>query len=303
MKIKIHLFVFLIFLLHCSKQNFNYEEYRAELDRWHHKRLERLTAPEGWLSLAGLYWLKEGENTFGFGSGYDIVFPDGNDHLTLGSFYLHNGKVTVRLNPAAKVWVDSQLVLQTDLQSDETDHPTRMEFGRYLWYLIKRGERYGIRLKDRQSPNIKSFKGIERFPVDPKWHIDAQFIPYDSIRVVHVPTVLGTQASSKSPGELEFYFKDQKYRLQALADSVNEPFFIIFADETNGQETYGAGRFLVVAPPDAQGHTFIDFNKAYNPPCAFTEFATCPLPPKENYLPFKVLAGEKAYQGGLHHSE
>ncbi len=277
------------------------KKYKEQIEQWHRERIKRLTAPEGWLSLAGLYWLKEGENTFGFGSGNDIVFPDGNKKLRLGSFFLNQGKVHVKLNPEARVLVDSMNVLEADLRTDAEGKPTRLERGRFLWYVIKRGERYGIRLKDRQNPGIKNFKGIKRFPVRLKWRVKAKFIPYDSMITVSVPTILGTAAPSKSPGELRFSIDGQTFTLQALGDAYDDPFFIIFADETNGEETYGAGRFLYVDPPDENGETYIDFNKAYNPPCAFTEFATCPLPPAQNRLPIKITAGEMAYEHGVKH--
>ncbi|WP_456405796.1 DUF1684 domain-containing protein [Caldithrix abyssi] len=303
MKRLVRLAVFALFIIaaavFCNKQEgVDEQTYRASIDRWHKERVARLTKPEGWLSLAGLYWLKEGENTFGFGRGHDIEFPGENGQAQLGSFLLHEGKVSVILSPQAQVLVDSQFVLQSELKDDLQGRPTRMERGRYLWYVIKRGERFGIRLKDRQNPKIKQFKGIKRFPVDLKWRIKARFVPYDSVRMVMVPTVLGTQAPSRSPGELEFTMDGRTFRLQALADSPNEPLFIIFSDETNGRETYGAGRFLETEAVNQKGETIIDFNKAYNPPCAFTEYATCPLPPAQNHLPVRITAGEMIYEDG-----
>ena len=293
----IALFLIFWFLIACPKNEHALENYKAQIEHWQQKRLARLKSAEGWLSLAGLFWLKEGENTFGFGPGHDIQFPDGESNLRLGSFILQQGKVKVRLNPEARVLVDSARLLESDLRNDLQGKPTLMERGRYLWYVIKRGDRFGIRLKDRQSPNIAKLKNIPCFPVAPVWRVKAQFVPYDSIKTVPVPTVLGTNAPSKSPGELRFTINGQTFRLQALAESPNEPFFIIFSDETNGQETYGAGRFIYIDPTDTNGQTYIDFNKAYNPPCVFTEFATCPLPPPQNHLPIRVTAGEKLPEG------
>ncbi len=275
--------------------------YKAQIDHWHQQRVARLTAPEGWLSLAGLFWLKEGQNTFGFGSGHDIQFPGGKQTLRLGRFILENGRVKVKLNPSAEVLVDSQKVNECWLKDDSQGKPSRLECGPYLWYIIKRGTRLGVRLKDRENPAIKNFKGIERFPVQLKWRILAHFVPYDSVRTVAVPTVLGTKAPSKSPGELAFRLQGQTFRLQVLAETRHEPLFVIFGDATNGEETYGAGRFLEVAAPNVQGETIIDFNKAYNPPCAFTPYATCPLPPAQNILPIRVTAGEKAYTASIGH--
>ena len=158
----------------------------------------------------------------------------------------------------------------------------------------------GIRLRDSENPRIAGFTGIERFPVSEKWRIEAQFKPYDSVKIISVPTVLGTIDQSPCTGALVFEIDGREYSLDPITDEGSPGFFIIFGDATNGKETYGAGRFLGAEAAGPGGKVILDFNKAYNPPCAFSPFATCPLPPKQNVLPVAVTAGEKAYAGGPH---
>ncbi len=296
-------FLVLIFLLlGCgSSKNTNEKSERESIMQWRKQRIAHLTRNDSWLSLAGLFWLKPGENRFGFNPKDDIRFPDSTRTEHLGRFVLENGRVRVVLETHLPVTINGAHLKTSILRSDVEGKPTHMELGRYLWYVIKRGERFGIRLKDRQNEAIKNFKGLDYFPISSQWKVEARLIPYDPPRKVAVPTVLGTKALATSPGELEFTLSGRKLRLQTLAASQRDTLFIIFGDATNGNETYGAGRFLEVPPIDAQGRTIIDFNKAYNPPCAFTPYATCPLPPAMNILPVAVKAGEKMYQGAPHH--
>jgi len=274
------------------------DTYVRSVDVWHAKRVARLTAPNGWLSLAGLYWLHEGVNRFGASKSNDIVFPPGKAPDYLGSFILRGDSVEVRIWPGVDVRCDGEPVTRRVLRSDADGKPDVLVYGTLSWYVIKRGNRYAVRLKDSQNPALRQFRGIERYPVDPKWRIPARFERYDSARVVEVPTAVGTVAKLRCPGRLVFRYRGGIYDLEAAAEPGDSSLFVIFADKTNGEETYGAGRFLVVDMPTAGDSTFVDFNKAYNPPCAFTPYATCPLPPPENSLPFRVTAGEKRYGHG-----
>ena len=160
------------------------------------------------------------------------------------------------------------------------------------WFVIKRGERYAIRLRDLESPFLKEFHGIETFIVDSKWKLKAKFVPTAGKKIA-ILDITGQTSQQDSPGVLVFTIAGKEYKLDALTEG--EEFFIIFGDKTNKKETYGAGRFVYATKPDAEGYTFLDFNKAYNPPCAFTPYATCPLPPKQNLLPIEIKAGEKNY--------
>jgi hypothetical protein len=288
----IPLFLISLFLFSgCTKQKSN-PEYINSIERWHKKRIERLKTETGWLNLVGLYWLKEGENTFGGAPDNNIVFPE-NAPAHIGTLILDNGKVTAKINPDVEVMTDSQAVKELELKDDLSANPTVLKNGSLRWYIINRNGKYGIRLRDLNAPLVKEFKGIDTYPVDEKWKVDARFIPYPSPKVIEIPNIIGSVEKDTVKGRLEFNLEGKKYTLDPVSEG-NE-FFIIFADETNGEETYGAGRFLYTEKPDSLGIVEMDFNKAYNPPCTFTRFATCPLPPKQNYLHLKIEAGEKKY--------
>lgn len=274
--------------------------YVNKIETWHKNRIASLTKPDGWLSLAGLFWLKEGRNTFGSASTNDIRFPEGKAPDTIGSFFLENGKVTVQIKSGVEVLENGSPVKSATLRNDAEGSPTILSWNTLSWFIIKRGDQYGVRLRDSDNPPLKNFKGIDLFPIDSHWRIQARFEPYDSARTIAVPTVLGTINEEHSPGALVFEIKGKTYRLDPVVEPGEDQYFVIFADQTNGAETYGAGRFLLVNKPDKDGTTIIDFNMAYNPPCAFTPYATCPMPPDQNRLPVRITAGEKAYQGAGH---
>lgn len=274
--------------------------YLAEFQQWQKQRLESLTGPDGWLKLAGLFWLKEGENSFGADASNDIVFPAGKAPPIIGSFVLDSGGVSVRIMPGVEVWHDGRPVTVLKLRSDAEGEPTVLRLGSLSWLIIKRGNAFGVRLRDDEHPRLRQFKGIETFPLDPAWRVSARLEPYNPPKKVTVPTVLGTTIERLSPGALIFQLQGNTYRLDPIAQPGDQQLFVIFADATNGAETYGAGRFLYVDRPGEDGKTIIDFNKAHNPPCAFSEFATCPLPPAQNRLPVRVTAGEKKYRDTDH---
>ncbi len=272
--------------------------YTTEIDNWHKKRVASLTREDNWLSLAGLFWLNEGQNRFGSDSSNDMVFP-GKAPGFIGSLILEDNHVLAKINQDVSVTAGENPVTSMILRSDADGDPTILTSGPLSWYIIKRGDKYGVRLRDREHPNLKHFKGINRYTVKESWRVPAKLEPYNPPKTIAVPTVLGTVDSSFSPGALVFEIDGETFRLDPIADPGAEKYFLIFADDTNGDETYGAGRFLYVDRPGADGITYIDFNKSYNPPCAFTEFATCPLPPFQNRLPVKVTAGEKNYKSGI----
>ncbi|HNW58040.1 MAG TPA: DUF1684 domain-containing protein [bacterium] len=272
--------------------------YVQQIEAWHRQRLASLTRPDGWLSLAGRFWLQEGENRFGSGADNPVRFPEGRCPQQMGAFYLQQGVVTVRILPEVRVTgADSSRVTEMVLQDDTRDVPTRLFYGTLSWHLIKRGDRYAIRLRDSASPRLKAFKGIERYPVDPAWRITGRFVPYDPAKKLRIVNVVGQVEEQSCPGALLFTIRGKPYRLDALDEGAKAPLFMVMADETSGEETYGGGRFLYVERPDSTGAVLIDFNKAYNPPCSFTPYATCPLPPEQNRLPLAIRAGEKRYMG------
>ncbi len=272
--------------------------YLSSIEEWRAERIAALTAPSGWLNLAGLYWLEEGANSFG-GEGYNVIhFPAGTTAMHLGVFILRDGSVRAELNPHAEVLVDSLPLPDVQVRTDADGEPTMFRRGRLEWYLIERNGRVGIRLRDHASPALREFKGIDAFPTDPSWALPARFEAHEEPQSLQVPNALGYTSEQSSPGSLLFERQGREYRLEVMGSG--EDFFIVFGDDTNGLETYGGGRFLVVAAPDVQGMTVIDFNKAYNPPCAFTPYATCPLPPEANKLALAVRAGEKSYSSAQH---
>ncbi|MBN2412875.1 DUF1684 domain-containing protein [candidate division KSB1 bacterium] len=273
-------------------------EYVTAVQEWHSNRIKALTAPDSWLSLAGLFWLKQGENRFGSHRSNDFVFPNDKAPEFMGLFFLEDDRVRVKINKGVNVTAKDTPVTEMPLQSDETGDPPILSWGTLSWYIIKRGDKYGVRLRDSEHPRLKEFKGIKTYPIDPEWRVTARFEPYDPPRQINVPNVLGTISEEPSPGALVFDIKGKTYRLDPVAEPGAKRYFIIFADETSGRETYDAGRFLYIDAPGEDGTTIIDFNKAYNPPCAFSPFATCPLPPSQNRLAVKITAGEKNYESG-----
>jgi uncharacterized protein (DUF1684 family) len=261
--------------------------HRREVEAWRQLRYDALRRDTGWLTLAGLDWLKEGENAVGSDPAADVrlsagpplagrlvVGPDG---VVASGEFLHDGAPATGLR----------------LASDAGGDPTMLELSSLRLCLIERGGRLAVRTWDLESPARRTFTGIDHWPVDPAWSLEAAFEPTPG-RTVTVPDVLGFVEEKESPGEIVFRTDAGQHRLQALAGGANRELWIVFADATNGGETYGGGRFLYTQPPD-QGSVVIDFNRAYNPPCVFSHFATCPLPWPANRLPFRVEAGERRF--------
>lgn len=271
-------------------------EYIAEIAEWHQKRIERLKQDNNWLNLVGLYWLEEGENSLGSATDNKIIFPEESPER-IGTLSLIDSSINFTVETGVIVTHEDNPVTEIILKEDLTGEPKVLTSGRFRWYIIKRGERYGIRLRDLEAPILKEFKGIERYPTNSDWKFEAKFEPYDPPKKIMVPTILGTTEENNSPGALIFYKGGNEYKLDALESRTG--YFIIFADETSGDETYGAGRFLYTGMQDSSGTVILDFNKAYNPPCVFTKYATCPLPPKQNYLHLEITAGEKMW-GEMH---
>jgi uncharacterized protein len=267
--------------------------YEQDLEAWKAKRLASLKSEDGWLTLIGLFWFKEGENRFGSDPTNEIVLPEGKAPALAGTLRLASGKVTLEAKPEAKITSKGQPVATLELKSDEDGEPTLLELGSLSLHVVKRGERLGLRVKDRDNPARAAFKGTEYFAAERKWVVNARFEPYQPPKQVPIRNVLGMETEETSPGALAFEVDGRPYKLEALKEKGEEQFFIIFADQTSGHETYRAGRYLYADPPGADGVVRLDFNRAYSPPCAFTPYATCPLPPAQNRLPLRVEAGEK----------
>jgi uncharacterized protein (DUF1684 family) len=292
-------FIVITFFISCREKSkeLSPEEdaYITEVKQWHQRRIDRLTSKTGWLSLAGLFWLKEGKNTFGGAPENNLKFPQEKSPDFIGSIYLEAGNVRSEINEGIHVLYDSMRVTSIQMKPDITGDPTILSLDSLSWYIIKRGEKFAVRLRDSANENIKTFAGIEMYPIDSTWRVQAKFEPYTPPKIINVPNIIGTINEETCPGALVFSLDGKEYRLDPIGQQEGESLFIIFADQTNGSETYGAGRFLYAQMPEENGSTTIDFNMAYNPPCAFTRFATCPLPPRQNVLPIRVTAGEKKY--------
>lgn len=261
--------------------------HQKDVQAWKTRRDQRLHAEDGWLTLIGLHWLTEGENavTLNKEGVAPVRLTRAGDKNTLHP----DPTMTVEGKPVAG---------DVELRNDaDPAGPTIVQMGSVRFNVIKRGERYGLRVKDADSPTRTQFKGLEYFPVDPKWRVEARFEAYHPPKRIPITDVTGATSDSISPGSLTFELEGQEYRLDPVLEDGETDYFIIFRDKTSADMTYPAGRYLYAAPAK-DGKVTIDFNKAYNPPCAFTHFATCPLPPLQNRLPLRIEAGEKRYAGG-----
>ncbi|MBU0474505.1 MAG: DUF1684 domain-containing protein [Bacteroidetes bacterium] len=273
-------------------------EYVKSIKEFHKERIERLKKPDSWLSLVGLYWLKEGKNTFGSDKLNDIILPNNFGSDNLGIFTLKDSTVTVEIIGNQKVFCNDTIVTSQIMFSDLTDNPTILKFGSFSWFAIQRGDKFGIRVKDSEAPLLKEFSDIEMFEIDSTWKIPAEFIEYETPKEVLTPTAIGTFEKTEVLGYLAFTIGNQFFTVEPSASE--NGFFLVFGDKSNGEETYGAGRFLYIEKSNSAKQLYIDINKAYNPPCVFTKYATCPLPRKENNLNIKVLAGEKNFHSKYH---
>ena len=269
--------------------------HRGEIEQWRADRVRRLTAPEGWLSVVGLSWLEEGDNAIGSAASSRIPLSRGKAPGRLGTIQLVKGKTVFQVAPGVAVTHEGEPVRTIALVADAAGEPTVLRHGTLSFYLIRRGNRLGVRVKDSASPALAAFTRIESYPVQPAWRVTARFEPYRPPKKVAIPNIIGTVANEPSPGAVVFTVAGRQHRLDAIEEEGSDELFLIFGDRTNGVETYGAGRFLYAARPGKDGTTVVDFNKAYNPPCAFTAYATCPLPPPQNRLAIRVDAGEKSY--------
>jgi uncharacterized protein (DUF1684 family) len=271
---------------------------RAQVSEWRARRVEELTSDSGWLTLSGLFWLKQGENSFGRAPDNALVLahPALAEHC--GIFSVSDHRVRFTAAAGSGVTAAGRTVSSLELRADSAGSPTVLASGALRFYLIERAGNLGVRVRDLNNPHRTSFRGFSYFPVSTDWVFDARFEPYQPARRITIINILGMEQQYGSPGALIFTKDGHEWRLDTvLEEPGDKELFIMFADATSGHETYGAGRFLYVALPSA-GRTRLDFNKAYNPPCALNDFATCPLPPQQNHLKLRVEAGEKTYAGG-----
>lgn len=275
------------------------ERYQREIDAWRHARRERLLAPDGWLSLVGLPWLEPGANSIGSAPDNAVVVATLPPHL--GTVVWHaNGDVEVQLAAGSGGRIGDSGQDTAILLDDGHSEPTIVHAGTTSFYLVRRGERVGLRVKDPQAPTRTHFGGLDYFPTDPAWRIQAAWQPAARGQVLEMGTVIGTIERHPVAGTAVFAREGKTFQVLPVVESdADGRHFLVFADQTSGKETYGAARFLYTEPP-RDGRVVLDFNKAYNPPCAFTAFATCTMAPPENRLALRVTAGEKTYRGSAH---
>ena len=262
--------------------------YVQSFEKW--KADQTADLKQNWLSLAGLFWLKPGSNTFGSDPASQIVFPKIPAHA--GEFDLTGKEVTLKLLPDARATIAGKPVSTAKLDPDTSEHVTYVEMGTLGFHVIVRGERVGIRLRDADSAAARNFKGMIFFPLDLDYRVTARWLPADGKQTVEIPNVLGDVTAQAVPGVAVFKVKGEELKLTALGGDAKNGLFFVFNDLTAKSETYPGGRFLDTGPV-VDGHVELDFNRAYNPPCAVTPYATCPLAPKENRLAIAIPAGER----------
>lgn len=278
------------------------DAYQHSVEQWRAARVARLTAPDGWLSLIGLEWLQEGANKVGTAPDNDIILQAGPAHLAVITLD-KSGQVHIKLDKNSGATIDGKPVQEATLIDDAhvsgDASPTEVSFGAANFYVIDREGRKALRVKDSEAASRKHFLGIDYFPIDPSWNIVADWVPFDPPHDLKIGSVIGTIDTVKVPGKAVFTRDGHTYELLPYQEEPGGELFFVLADRTSGHETYGAARFLYAALPQ-NGKVVLDFNKAYNPPCSFTPFATCPLAPPENRLDVAVTAGEKKYRGSGH---
>ena len=278
--------VFLLFL------QTSQPSYRQEIENWRQEREARLKSEGGWLTVVGLFWLKEGRNTVGADAGSDIALPQNSAPASVGQFIFEKGEVRFEAAPGVAAMVNGKPAGSARMKPDTSGAPDVLRINSLTMFAIQRGRRMGIRLKDTNSPARMTFAGLKHFPIRENYRVKARYEPYDPPKKLSIPNVLGESSEDLSPGYVEFVLDGKRCRLEPLLEG--EELFFIFKDKTAARETYPAGRYLYAATPK-RGEVILDFNKAINPPCAFTPYATCPLPPRQNHLAVRIEAGELRY--------
>ncbi len=269
------------------------DHHKKQVKEWHNGRVDRLKQPIGWLSLAGLDWLEE-EKTVQFGSAMDqpLRFPE-HAPAHIGTGTLTTDSVIVAVNEGVEVRYDQQPIKQVRIARSDIIDSGMFSCGRYHWHLLERGGKVGFRIWDTEKPILQSFDTIAYYPIDTRWNVSAKFVPADSSESVTIDNVLGMKITIQPTGYIRFQLDGRDFKLRTLPGD-DSTYFVIFSDETNGLETYGGGRYVYIPHEDENGLTQIDFNKSYNPPCLFTDYATCLLPTQDDHLAIEVTAGEKA---------
>lgn len=261
---------------------------------WRARRHASIAGTNGWASVTGLHWLREGLNPAGSSPTNAVVLQPQRAPLSIGTFIRDGSRVRFDAAPGIRALADGQPVKTFELVSDLKNQPTRLQIGDLTLILLDRNGRMGLRVKDPASPARLRFPGLQYYPYNPAWRLEGKFNPHPIPRTIPLADATGNSQPMPNPGVILFTVNNHPFQLDVVEEAGEDDFFVIFRDATAGNGTYGSGRFLYVPRPDPAGRVVIDFNRAYNPPCAFTRFATCPLPPQRNHLPFAIPAGERA---------
>jgi uncharacterized protein (DUF1684 family) len=267
------------------------DSYREELTKWRQLLDDNLREEDSWLALADLYWLEEGENSFGTDPENKIVLPFGSAPGIVGNFLMKDGQVTAIIESGVEVFIDGEIKDQASLKADSSGEPTRIKFEQLTFMLLDREGGLGIRLWDNQRPERLNFPGRRWLPVNESLRIEGSFQRYEKEAEITFNRKNGADFQAQVHGEIHFQLEGKEHSLVAI-EQEDGSLFTLFFDATSGKESYPAGRFLIIGPPE-NNEVEIDFNRAYNPPCAFTDYATCPLPPPQNRLDISILAGER----------
>lgn len=272
--------------------------YQKSFDKWKAEMVDDLK--QRWLVLAGLFWLKPGDNAFGTDAGLPVQLPTGSTAAHAGTFTLQGKEVSVKFAPGIQATIDGKPSTGGALQADSSGKASVVQLGSLQMLVIERGDRIGIRVKDMNSAAVRVYKGPQFFPLNMAYRVTATWVPSDGKKTVDVPNVLGDITPVPVAGEAVFKINGQDEHLQALGGDPAKGLFFVFKDQTSKTETYPPGRFLDTDAVQG-GKVVLDFNEAYNPPCSVTPYATCPLPPKENQLAIAIPAGEKYDHKAGHH--
>ena len=272
------------------------ETHQQHIEAWRASRHERLSQPDGWLTLVGLEWINDGESRIGSAADNDIQLSGGPAYW--GSVFLVDKKLSFQNADSKNVKINDQVLDQADLVADTEDEPTLVSSGTLSFHAIFR-ESYALRIKDSQAKTLSHFDGVENYPISESWRINGRFILAGEGENIEIANVLGQISETPVLGAFEFEMDGKTHSLLGIGTEESEQLWFIFADRTSGHDTYGAGRFLYSDGMPEGGHLTVDFNKAYNPPCAFNPYSTCPLPPQRNRMDIMVVAGEKDFHSEI----
>jgi len=292
----LRLFILFVLLTSCQEEKeYDYsitkEGHQEEIENWYNNRIESLKSENGWLNLFGLHWFEQDSNRIGSGEGLDLKVLDEDFPAFFGTFENSGNQVYFESAIEGIQIAEDKIEDKILVFDPEMDFAPTLSYGAFRATVLKRSDLVGVRLRNLESETLADFKGIDRFPVNMEWRFEARFIPYEPSKEIPISNVLGQTYPAKAIGYLSFGYEGRIYNIDALEEGGQ--LYLIFADGTSGAETYGGGRYLYTEKADENGIVILDFNKAFNPPCVFTPYATCPLPPRQNILDLAIDAGEK----------